>query len=108
VTSVRPVRELDDILAELNEAQCQAALANRGPVAILVGAGTGKTTTITHRIACQVPERRVRGLADPRRAVATAVGDQGTRRAVSPAEPDPTGRRPERALGLLDSRAAGR
>jgi DNA helicase-2/ATP-dependent DNA helicase PcrA len=46
--------DLDDILAGLNEDQRQAALALRGPVAILAGAGTGKTTTITHRIACQV------------------------------------------------------
>jgi DNA helicase-2/ATP-dependent DNA helicase PcrA len=48
------VRDLDDILAGLNDAQREAALALRGPVAILAGAGTGKTTTITHRIACQV------------------------------------------------------
>ncbi len=48
------MRDLDEVLAGLNDPQREAALALRGPVAILAGAGTGKTTTITRRIACQV------------------------------------------------------
>lgn len=48
------VSDLESVVAGLNDAQREAALALRGPVAILAGAGTGKTTTITHRIACQV------------------------------------------------------
>jgi DNA helicase II / ATP-dependent DNA helicase PcrA len=43
-----------DILDRLNQAQRAAAEATRGPVAIVAGAGTGKTTTITRRIAWQV------------------------------------------------------
>ena len=52
--SIGPVPSVDRILDGLNPAQREAASVLRGPVAILAGAGTGKTTTITRRIANQV------------------------------------------------------
>jgi DNA helicase-2/ATP-dependent DNA helicase PcrA len=45
---------VDRLVAGLNPAQREAALATSGPLVILAGAGTGKTTTVTHRIAVQV------------------------------------------------------
>ena len=53
-------------LAELDEEQRAAASAIRGPVVIIAGAGTGKTRTITHRIAHAIDS----GVTEPSRTLA--------------------------------------
>jgi len=61
-----------DPLAGLNREQRRAAEAVRGPVCILAGAGTGKTTTITRRIAYQVAA----GAFDPTQIMAVTFTDK--------------------------------
>lgn len=70
----------EEILAALDEEQRKVALATRGPVCVIAGAGTGKTRAITHRIAYAAAI----GVMDPQRVMAItftsrAAGEMRTR-----------------------------
>jgi len=48
---VNDLDEIDSLLLALDSEQREAAMSLNGPTCIIAGAGTGKTRTITHRIA---------------------------------------------------------
>jgi len=70
----------EEILAALDSDQKAVALASRGPVCVIAGAGTGKTRAITHRIAYAAAI----GTMDPQKVLALtftsrAAGEMRTR-----------------------------
>jgi len=50
---------LNDILDQMNDAQCEAVTAPDGPVLVVAGAGSGKTRVLTTRIAWLMAEKNV-------------------------------------------------
>jgi DNA helicase II / ATP-dependent DNA helicase PcrA len=70
----------ESYLADLNPAQREAVLATEGPLLVIAGAGSGKTSTLAHRVA-----HLILNGADPRRILlltfARRMAAEMTRRA---------------------------
>jgi DNA helicase-2/ATP-dependent DNA helicase PcrA len=66
------VKNNPDLLADLNPEQKQAVTHGEGPLLIVAGAGTGKTTVITRRIAWLIEQ----GLAKPEEILALTFTDK--------------------------------
>jgi len=51
---------MENILEGLNREQKQAVIHDKGPLLIIAGAGTGKTTVITRRIAWLIAQKKAK------------------------------------------------
>lgn len=85
-----------DILDGLNAAQAEAVQTNSGPLLILAGAGSGKTKTLTHRIAYLISHESIwpneilavtftnKAAKEMRNRLGTLLGQDGSSRSFMP------------------------
>ncbi len=66
---------MHDLARQLNEEQLRAVTAPDGPVLVIAAAGTGKTRTLTHRVAWLVQERGI----DPRQILLLTFTNRAAR-----------------------------
>ncbi len=90
--SVEAPTSRDELIGDLDDEQREAVLAARGPVCVLAGAGTGKTRTITRRIAHlvaagHVAPHQVLAVTFTQRAAGEMRGRLRALRTTAPASP---------------------